>query len=76
MHSAEKPTIYYTTNTYSDKQKEVGVVCEDNRITFFNLKIKESINTYETSKDKDKLISNISRNTTPNPKVLELYFDF
>lgn len=72
-------TVTYKSNryqlpkeTYSDKQKEVGVVCEDNRITFFNLKTKESINTYEISKDKGKLISNISRNTTPNSKVLEL----
>ncbi|MGL4425672.1 MAG: hypothetical protein ACRCTC_05390, partial [Cetobacterium sp.] len=72
-------TVTYKSNryqlpkeTYSDKQKEVGVVCEDNRITFFNLKTKESINTYEISKDKGKLISNISRNTTPDPKVLEL----
>ncbi|MGL5984845.1 MAG: hypothetical protein ACRCZ1_06245, partial [Cetobacterium sp.] len=72
-------TVTYKSNRYqlpkeiySDKQKEVGVVCEDNRITFFNLKTKESINTYEISKDKGKLISNISRNTTPDPKVLEL----
>lgn len=72
-------TVTYKSNryqlpkeTYSDKQKEVGVVCEDNQITFFNLKTKDSINTYEISKDKDKLISNISRNITPDPKVLEL----
>lgn len=72
-------TVTYKSNryqlpkeTYSDKRKEVGVVCEDNQITFFNLKTKESINTYEISKDKGKLISNISRSTTPNPKVLKL----
>ncbi|MGL4997565.1 MAG: hypothetical protein ACRC0V_02760 [Fusobacteriaceae bacterium] len=48
------------------------MICEDNRITFFSLKTKESINTYEISKDKGKLISNVSRNITPDPKVLEL----
>lgn len=79
FHSLSKDnTVTYKSNryqlpkeTYSDKQKEVGVVCEDNQITFFNLKTKESINTYEISKDKGKLISNISRNTTPDPKVLQ-----
>lgn len=76
---AKDNTVTYKSNryqlpkeTYSDKQKEVGVICEENRIIFFSLKTKESINTYEICKGKGKLISNILRNITPDPKVLEL----
>lgn len=76
---AKDNTVTYKSNryqlpkgTYSIKQKEVGVICEENKIEFFNLETNENINTYDISKDKGKLISNITRETTPDLKVLEL----
>lgn len=72
-------TVTYKSNryqlpkgTYSNKCKEIGVVCENIHISFLNLETKEIIKTYEISKEKGKLISNIPVNKLLSSKVLEL----
>ena len=76
---AKDNTVTYKSNryqlpkvTYSEKQKEVGLWCDEKEIRFFNLKTKDLIYSYNLSKERGKLISDIPRNKYLDDEALEV----